>query len=57
MTAMAIKYVSNPFSGLVDKFMIYCEIVGYARAASYLAMHGFHEEAKNCMMEVQKLKS
>lgn len=57
MTALAITYISNPFKDFLDKFMIYCEIVGYARAASYLQMHGFHEEAKRCMMEVKKLKS
>jgi len=33
-----------------------CEIIGYSRAASHLASLGYHKEAKNCMMEIAKLK-
>ena len=34
----------------------FCEVAGYARAASRLASLGYYEEAQHCMMEVAKLK-
>jgi hypothetical protein len=36
--------------------MVRFEIIGYARAAAYLANQGMHEEAKTLMLEVAKLK-
>ena len=38
-------------------FFNWCEVVGYSRAAAHLASLGYHEEAKNCMMQIAKLKS
>ena len=38
------------------KFMNFCEIVGYARAAHALAAMGRYEEAKHCMMQIKKLR-
>jgi len=32
-------------------------VVGHSRAASQLARMGYHQEAKNVMMELKKLKS
>jgi len=40
----------------VDGFKTWCEVVGYARAASHLSTLGFHEELKKCMMEIARLK-
>lgn len=40
-----------------QKFNTFCEIVGYSRAASHLASMGYHEEAKNCMMQVKRLRN
>jgi hypothetical protein len=56
MTALAIRYVANPFSGLWKRIMLSVEIIGYSRAAAHLAQLGFYEESKKCMMEVRKLK-
>lgn len=37
--------------------MVRFEIIGYSRAASYMAMNGMYDEAKQLMMEVGKLKA
>ena len=31
-------------------------LVGYSRAAAELARQGYHEQAKQCMLEVAKMK-
>jgi len=31
-------------------------IIGYSRAAAELARLGYYEEAKNCMMEIKRLR-
>jgi hypothetical protein len=56
MTAIAYNLITSPFAGLGAKFMTHCEIIGYARAAAHLANHGMYEEAKQCMLQIQKLK-
>lgn len=38
------------------QFMNFCEMVGYARAASALASMGRYEEAKHCILQVKSLK-
>ena len=38
-------------------FQTWCEVVGYSRAAAHLASLGYHKEAKECMMQIAKLKS
>ena len=45
------------FQKIWAKFQVHCEIVGYSRTAATLAAHGMHEEAKQLMMQVAKLKS
>jgi hypothetical protein len=40
-----------------ERIQTYCEIIGYSRAASHLASMGLHKQAKECMMQVAKLKS
>ena len=35
----------------------WCEVVGYARAASYLASIGQYEAAKSCMEQYKSLKA
>lgn len=52
-----MKYTFAPLSGFWSGFMKTTEIIGYSRAASHLASLGMHEEAKNCMMEIKKLKN
>ena len=37
-------------------FQTWCEVVGYSRAAVHLASLGYHKEAKECMMQIAKLK-
>lgn len=32
-------------------------VVGYSRAATHLARMGYHEQAKNVMMELKKLQT
>jgi len=36
------------------KFLDICESIGYARAASYLASQGLHEQAKALMLDRNK---
>ena len=45
--------VSRIWEGIKVRF----EIIGYSRAAASLASQGLHEEAKQLMMEVAKLRS
>jgi len=57
MSTIAINYVFNPFAGFFKKLAVAFEIIGYSRAASELARLGYHEEAKNCMMQINALKA
>lgn len=56
MAAAVMKYTFAPLQGLWSGLSTTFEIIGYSRAASHLASLGYHEEAKNCMMEIAKLK-
>lgn len=56
MSTLAINYVVNPLAGFWKGLNTTFEILGYSRAASHLASLGYHEEAKNCMMEIAKLR-
>ena len=44
------------FQKLWAGFLRWTEVVGYSRAATHLAMLGYHKEAKECMMQIAKLK-
>lgn len=57
MTALVMNTLVNPLRGVGKGFMNFVEITGYARAASELARHGYYEEAKNCMMQVKRLRN
>ena len=57
MTALVQTYIANPFTGFARGFWNFCEVAGYARAASELSRMGLHKEAKACMMQVKALKS
>jgi len=57
MAEAIMKYTFAPLSGIWAGFWNFCEIAGYARAASELSRQGLHEEAKACMMQVAKLRS
>jgi hypothetical protein len=48
--------IVNPLQGLGRGFWNFCEVAGYARAASELARLGYNEQAKSCMMQVKKLR-
>lgn len=52
-----MKYTFSPLSGFWHGFNNFCEVVGYSRAAAHLASLGYHEEAKHCMMQVNKLRN
>lgn len=56
MVAIAYNYIASPFAGIGKGIMNKLEMIGYARAAAHLANHGFHEEAKKCMMEYARLQ-
>ena len=56
MTTLVMNTIVNPFRGFGRGFWNFCEVAGYARAASELARLGYVEEAKACMLQVSKLK-
>jgi len=57
MTTLVMNTIVNPFRGFGRGFWNFCEVAGYARAASELSRLGLHEEAKNCMMQIKKIRS
>ena len=57
MTTLVMNTIVNPFKGFGRGFWNFCEVLRYSRAASELARMGMHEEAKNCMMQIKKIKS
>jgi len=46
----------NIFSSMFSGFMRTAEVIGYTRAASELARMGYHEQAKEVMMQIRKAK-
>jgi hypothetical protein len=57
MTAATMNYVVKPLNGFWKSFLVWTEVVGYSRAATHFASQGQYDLAKNCMMQVAKLKS
>ena len=57
MATLAMNYVVSPFSNFWKRFNVFCEVAGYSRAAAHLASLGYQDEAKECMMQIAKLKS
>ena len=57
MSTLVMNTIVNPFRGFGKGFWNFCEVAGYARAASELARLGLHEEAKNCMMQIKKIRA
>lgn len=57
MATLVMNTIVNPFRGFGKGFWNFCEVAGYARAASELARLGLHEEAKNCMMQIKKIRA
>ena len=57
MTTLVMNTIVNPFRGFGRGFWNFCEVAGYARAASELARQGYYEEAKHCMMQVSRLRN
>ena len=56
MTTLVANYVFSPLSGLLSSFDRFTQTIGYSRAAAELARMGMIEEAKKCMLEMQKLQ-
>ena len=57
MTALVMNTIVNPFRGFGKGFWNFCEVAGYSRAAAHLASLGLHEEARNCMDQIKKIRS
>ena len=57
MATLVMNTIVNPFRGFGKGFWNFCEVLGYSRAASELARMGLYEEARNCMMQINKIKS
>ena len=57
MSTLVMNTIVSPLQGFGKGFWNFCEVLGYSRAASELARMGLHKEAKNCMMQIKKLKS
>lgn len=57
MAAATMNYVVKPLNGFWKSFLVWTEVVGYSRAAAHFASQGQYDLAKNCMMQVAKLKS
>jgi len=59
--AFLVDTVTLDFRSGLQKFLanlqIRFEIIGYSRAAAHLAQQGRYDLAKECMMEIAKLKS
>ena len=53
-TCEICEVVSKYAKKAMKSFFAICESIGYARAASYLASQGYHEEAKALMVERDK---
>lgn len=56
MTTAVMSYVFSPLSGLWSSLDRMFQIVGYSRAASELARHGYIEESKNLMLQLKELR-
>ena len=56
MATAVMSYVFSPLSGIWGSLTRTAEIVGYSRAAAELTRHGYHEEAKRCMLQVSQLR-
>ena len=46
----------STFQKLWAGFLRWTEVVGYSRAATHFASQGQYDLAKNCMMQIAKLK-
>jgi len=57
MTTLVMNSIVNPFRGFGRGFWNFCEVAGYARAASELSRQGLHKEAKACMMQIANLRN
>lgn len=42
---------------LLERFTNAFNIIGYSRAAAELTRLGYHEQAANCMKEIERLRS
>ncbi len=51
-----IYFISLPFSWLWDSLDRTTAVIGYSRAAAELSRLGYYEQAKQCMLEVSKIK-
>lgn len=61
MSAITYTYIHyckfcDAVAKIFTKLIKVTETIGYARAASQLAMMGYHEEAKSVMMQLKRIK-
>ena len=60
MTALVMNYTINPLAGFLSSIFRGLHhsmlIAGHARAASELARQGYHEAAKQVMLDLQDLR-
>ena len=47
----------SKFQKLWTGFLAWTEVIGYSRAAAHFANQGQYDLARNCMMQVAKLKA
>lgn len=57
MATLVMSTIVNPFRGFSKGFWNFCEVAGYSRAAAHLASMGLHEEARECMNQIKKIRS
>ena len=57
MTAIAMNYVVNPFARVWKGIQRSLIIAGHCRAAAELSRQGYHDAAKQVIMELKKLKA
>ena len=51
-----MRYTFAPLSGIWNGINNTFQIIGYSRAASELARHGYFNEAKSCMLQAAELR-
>lgn len=56
MTTLVMNTIVNPFKGFTKGFWNFCEVAGYARAATELTRLGYYNEAKACMMQIKRIR-
>jgi len=51
-----MSYIFLPLSALWSSLDRTTRVIGYSRAAAELTRLGYHEESKNCMLQIKEFK-